>query len=309
MNWLLMRDDLSPFSHNYFPITPYIGLQFLNEPNGIVHYLKDPQRLENKGISQAMNHLNRSSNSGWLNHATRGAKAEVLEKFGSVPGVVINYEEEKPEQIDPTPLSAGHLALVQYAKEQIKTTSLVNAEVQGIASEGYKALSGKAIQARQQGGLVGNEDLFDNGLLGDKLVGIQLISLIQDRFTPSRVQRIVENISLGSQTSNMAQLFNAKKAMMPAIIDKALKEEYDYIIDRTGGGLSARENLAARLLDITKTWAEHGQVPVSLIMATLKQQDIPSADMEAIKQEVLQMQQMAMAQQAMQMAGAGNGAQ
>lgn len=300
MNWLLMRDDISPFSHRYFPITPYIGLQFNSEPWGIVQYLKDPQRLLNKGVSQAMNHLNRSSNSGWLNHATRGAKTEILEKFGSVPGVVINYEEEPPSQIDPVMLSAGHVQLTAFAKDQLKNTGSVNAEVQGVASQGYKALSGTAIKARQQGGLVGNEDLFDNSLLGDKLVGIQLISLIQDRFTPSRVERIVGNISIGSVTSDMAQLYNTKKAMMPAIIDKALKEEYDYIIDRTGGGLSARENLAARLLDITKTWAQYGQVPVSLIMATLKQQDIPTADLEAIKQEVLQMQQM---QQAAAMAG------
>lgn len=295
MNWLLMRDDISPFSHRYFPITPYIGLQFNAEPWGIVQYLKDPQRLLNKGVSQAMNHLNRSSNSGWLNHATRGAKTEILEKFGSVPGVVINYEEEPPRQIDPTSLSAGHVALTAFAKDQLKNTGSINAEIQGIASEGYKALSGKAIQARQQGGLVGNEDLFDNSLLGDKLVGIQLISLIQDRFTPSRVERIVGNISMGSTTSDMAQLYNAKKTQMPGIIDKALKEEYDYIIDRTGGGLSGREQLAARLLDITEKWAQHGEVPVSLIMATLKQQDIPTADLEAIKQEVLQMQQMAQA--------------
>jgi len=111
----------------------------------------------------------------------------------------------------------------------------------------------------------------------------------------------------------MAQLFTKRKVEMPTIIDAALKGEYDYIIDRTGGGLSARENLAARLLDITKTWAEHGEVPVSLIMAALKVQDIPTADLEAIKMEVLQMQQMAQQAAMMQMAGAvptgpGNGA-
>lgn len=295
MNWLLMRDDISPFSHRYFPITPYIGLQFNSEPWGIVQYLKDPQRLLNKGVSQAMNHLNRSANSGWMNHATRGAQTEILEKFGSVPGVVINYQEEPPRQIDPTPLSAGHIQLTAFAKDQLKNTGSVNAEVQGVASEGYKALSGTAIKARQQGGLVGNEDLFDNSLLGDKLVGLQLISLIQERFTPSRVERIVSNVSMGSATSDIAQLYNAKKAQMPAIIDKALKEEYDYIIDKSGGGLSARENMAVKLLEITKTWAQYGQVPVSLIMATLKQQDLPTADLEAIKQEVLQMQQMAQA--------------
>jgi hypothetical protein len=238
-------------------------------------------------VSQALNHLNRSANSGWLNHSTRGASSEVLEKFGSVPGIVINYQDEPPRQIDPTPLSAGHVGMIQFAKEQIKGTSLVNAEVQGIASEGYKALSGKAIQARQQGGLVGNEDLFDNQLLGDKIVGMQLISMIQQIFTPSRIERIVAD-KADMATSNMAAIFNRRKQELPVIIDKALKGEYDYIIDKSAGGLSAREAMADRLTNITQTWAQYGQVPVSLIMATLKYLDLPSADVEAIKQEVMQ---------------------
>jgi len=302
MNWILMRDDISPFPHRYFPITPYVGLQYNNEPWGIVQFLKDPQRLANKGVSQALNHLNRSANSGWMNHSTRGANGTVLEKFGSVPGIVINYQEIKPEQIDPVPLSQGHISMIEFAKNQIKSTSLVNAEIQGIAAEGYKAVSGKAIQARQQGGLVGNEDLFDNQLLGDKIVGMQLIPMIQQIFTPSRVERIVADRA-DMATSNMAAIFSQRKAELPVIIDKALKGEYDYIIDKSGGGLSAREEMAAKLTDITKTWAQYGQVPVSLIMATLKYLDLPSADVEAIKQEVMQQVQMAQMAQAAQMGG------
>jgi len=307
MNWILMRDDLSPFPHRYFPITPYIGLQYNNEPWGIVQYLKDPQRLANKGVSQALNHLNRSANSGWLNHSTRGASSTVLEKFGSVPGIVINYQEEPPRQIDPTPLSQGHVGMIQFAKDQIRSTSLVNAEIQGIAAEGYKAVSGKAIQARQQGGLVGNEDLFDNQLLGDKVVGMQLIAMIQQIFTPSRVERIVADRA-GAPTSNMAALYSKRKNEMPVIIDRALKGEYDYIIDRAGGGLSAREQMADRLERITEKWAQYGQVPVSLIMATLKYLDLPSADIEAIKQEVMIQAQQAQMMQAMQAGVPPNGA-
>src|SRR5207342_1633782 len=144
------RDDLSPFSHRYFPITPYIGLQFNSEPWGPVEYLKDSQRLLNKGVSQGMSHLNQSANSGWLNHATRGANKEVLEKFGSVPGIVIDYAEEKPERISPAAMSAGHWGLVQFAKDQIKGTSGVNNEIQG-EGQGSRTISGKAIQARKEG--------------------------------------------------------------------------------------------------------------------------------------------------------------
>jgi len=186
--------------------------------------------------------------------------------------------------------------MIEFAKNQIKSTSLVNAEVQGMPGEGYKVLSGKAIQARQQGGLVGNEDLFDNQLLGDKIVGMQLIPMIQQIFTASRVERIVSD-QMDMATSRIAQMLSNKRTELPTIVDRALKGEYDYIIDRAGGGLSAREQMGDRLERITEKWAQYGQVPISLIMATLKYMDLPGPDLEAIKVEVMQQAKMAQAQQ------------
>jgi hypothetical protein len=273
MNWLLLQDKPSPFSHRFFPLTPYIGIQYLNEPNGIVKYLKDPQRLKNKSISQGLNHLNRSANSGWFNHATEGAAAGTLEKFGSVPGIEITYKSIKPEQIRPAGLSTGHFTLANIGADQIKNTSLVNAEIQGLG--GQKTISGKAIQARQQGGLVGNEDLTDNALLGDKLVGVQLIALVQQVITPLRAQRIVENIAVRSEQSPAAAIMQQKKNDLPTLIEKALKEEYDYIVDKSGGFASQREELAAKLIDVIGKFTQTGQpAPLSLVKATVMQLDI-----------------------------------
>jgi hypothetical protein len=289
-NWLLLQDKVSPFDHRFFPITPYIGIQFLNEPNGLVKYLKDPARLKNKAISQGLNHLNRSANSGWMNHASEGAAPGTLEKFGSAPGVEITYKSIKPEQIRPVGLSTGHFTLAQLGADQIKNTSLINAEIQGLGSQ--RTISGKAIQARQQGGLVGNEDLTDNALLGDKLVGVQLISLVQQVITPLRAQRIVENVAVRNKESPIAQLMARKKNELPGIIDAALKEEYDYIIDKAGGFSSAREELAAKLTDLAGKWASTGQpVPVSLIKATIQQLDIPEGLAAEIQNEIAAMAQ------------------
>ena len=48
LHWLLVQDKPSPYEHSMLPIIPYIGLQFMGEPLGLVEYLKDPQRLINK---------------------------------------------------------------------------------------------------------------------------------------------------------------------------------------------------------------------------------------------------------------------
>ena len=65
----------------------------------------------------------------------------------------------------------------------------MNAEIQGITTQA--TTSGRAIEARQRGGMIGNEDFFDNQLLGDKILGYQVIQLIQQCYTPERIVRIL----------------------------------------------------------------------------------------------------------------------
>lgn len=287
-NWILLQDKESPLPHNNLPICKYIGLQFYKDPYGIVEYLKDPARLKNKAISQGLNHLNRSANSGWLNHATEGADPDILSKFGSAPGVNVNYKSVKPEMIQPAPISAGHFTLAQFGADQIKQTSLVNAELQG--SNDKRVESGVAIERRQQGGLVGNEDLFDNGLLGDLVVGPQVIACIQHLFTPERVHKIVENVSMRDQAGMAAMMLQQGQDKLPGWIDKALEQGYDYIVDRSAALSGAREQLAARLVTMIQEFSKAGSpAPISLVKATVKQMDIPESTQQEIVQELEQM--------------------
>src|SRR5688572_26138220 len=96
MHWLIVQDKPSPFYHNMLPLVPYIGIQFMGEPFGLVEYLKDPNRVINKSISNTLNHHNRSANSGWLNNESEGADTGELMKFGSHAGLVVNYKTIKP---------------------------------------------------------------------------------------------------------------------------------------------------------------------------------------------------------------------
>ena len=288
MNWIIVQDKPSPFKHNNLPIIPYIGLQFMGEPNGLVEYLKDPQRLGNKSISQTLNHLNRSANSGWLNKSGTGANHQQLEQFGSAAGVVIEYEEVMPDRIEPARLDSGHMTLAQASDGLIREISLLNSELSGLGTQ--KTVSGRAIEARQRGGMTGNEDFFDNMLLGDKILGYQLISNIQQTYTQARIIRI-----LGAQSVRNSDELGAKMYMelkndtdkLFQVVDRCLKAEYDYVVDRSPQSVTIRLAQFETLLKAAKDFP--GSIPPDVIV---DMSDYPENAKSRIKQHLQKIQQM-----------------
>ena len=289
MHWLLVQDKPSPYKHNMLPLIPYVGLQFMGEPLGIVEYHKDPQRLINKSISQTLNHLNRSANSGWLDKNVGGADRRELERFGSMPGIRIGYDEVKPERIEPSGLSTGHMNLAEVGSRMLEEIGLLNAEIQGITTQA--TTSGRAIEARQRGGMIGNEDFFDNQLLGDKILGYQVIANIQQCYTPERIVRILgaeavrrpedSGVKVYNQLSNMGQQIDR----VYQVADRALKAEYDYVVDRSPQSVTIRSEQFKNLMEAAKIWNVNGVeiIPADVIV---DKSDLPESDKARIKQNI-----------------------
>jgi hypothetical protein len=302
LNWIITQDKPSPFKHNCLPLIPYIGIQYMGEPWGLVEYLKDPQRLINKSVSNTLNHHNRSANSGWLNQEGEGADTEVLTKFGSVAGVVINYKSVKPDRIEPARLDAAHMSLAQVGDQSIDETSLLNAELQGTGSQ--KTISGRAIEARQRGGMIGNEDFFDNQLLGDKLLGYQLISNIQQCYTRARIMRIMGAQAIRNPEDQMVKQFTIMQQEQQdelfKTIDRCLKAEYDYVVDRSPQSVTIRQEQFKMLMEAAKAYNVDGRevIPADIIV---DKSDLPESDKAAIKANLEKIRQQ---DQMMKMAGA-----
>lgn len=287
LNWLITQDKPSPFKHNGFPLIPYVGLQFLNEPQGIVEYLKSPNQLINKSVSNTLHHHNRSANSGWLNQEGEGADTGELQKFGSAAGVVINYKSVKPDRIEPARLDSGHMAIAQTGELSIEKISLLNAELQGTTTS--QTTSGKAIEARQRGGMIGNEDFFDNQLLGDKVLGYQLISNIQQCYTRARIQRVLGSQAIRNPEDQFIKKFTQKQQeaqdKVDQAIDRCLKAEYDYVVDRSPQSVTVRQAQFDRLMEAAKTWNVNGReyIPAEILV---DKSDLPESDKAAIKAQV-----------------------
>jgi len=143
---------------------------------GIARGLKDLNNEYNKRRTQELRILNTSANSGWLSEQDVWVDKAKVRKFGSSPGINLEYKQgrQKPEKIIPTPLSQGHAQLAIENTQDLKESSGINTDL--LAMSDTKTASGRAIHLRQKQGLVMVQKLFDNLSLTKRILGKFLLS-------------------------------------------------------------------------------------------------------------------------------------
>lgn len=199
VNGELLVDFVSPFYPAYKKIPVFsFYCHWLNAKlekrhlsvQGIVHSLKDPQREINKRKSQSLHHLNSSVNSGFFNKKQGGmVDKEAVKKFGSTPGVIIDYETEKPERIFPMPLDTAHEQMAQMATQDIKEISGLNTDL--LAMNDKTNTSGRAIHLRTQQGMLMLQRILDNFSRTKREVGRFLISQIGTVYNEKKARRAI----------------------------------------------------------------------------------------------------------------------
>ncbi len=158
---------------------------------GIVRPLKGVQRELNKRRTQSLRHLNSTANSGYFvpKKGLDRANKNKLIKFGSSPGVYIEYDPEigKPEKIQPTQLSQGHEQLALENTQDLREIAGINAELL-VAGDGQD--SGRAILLRQKQGLVMIQRILDNYSRTKKVVGRFLLTQLGEVYTVETAVRV-----------------------------------------------------------------------------------------------------------------------
>jgi len=197
-----------------FPFVPYYAHRITTPIDkkelmvqGIVRSLKDPQRELNKRRTQELRHINQSANSGWLVEKGAWVDKDKVEKFGSSPGINLEYNKgyQKPEKIIPTPISAGHHLLAEQSAEDMKDISGINADL--LAMED-KTASGRAIMLRQQQGMVMIQRILDNLTMSKKLLAKIILSQLGEVYTVDTAAKVIgdafirENFSVPVMTQS-----------------------------------------------------------------------------------------------------------
>jgi hypothetical protein len=179
--------SLIPFFAHRITVPIKNGNEF--RVQGIVRSLKDPQRELNKRRSQELRILNSTANSGWLAEQDTWVKKSDVEKYGSTPGVTLEYKagKQRPERITPAPLSQGHAQLAAENTQDIKEISGINADLLAMND---KQASGRAIHLRQQQGIVMLQRILDNFSYTTKLLGRFIMSQLGEIYTVERAVKV-----------------------------------------------------------------------------------------------------------------------
>jgi hypothetical protein len=187
-----------PLGIGDYPFVPLIGFydaeydDMAYKIQGLVRCMRDPQTEANKRRSQMIDILETQINSGWVAPKKGVENPEALYQSGQ--GVVIWLDENtpwRPQKIEPGQIPAGMFQLQQVMDKDILEIPGANSDLMGQPENENIQVAGILSKLRQGQGLTVLQDLFDHYRETKKLLGSKLMRIVQENFTPAKVQRII----------------------------------------------------------------------------------------------------------------------
>jgi hypothetical protein len=269
--WEMLEDNPSPYGSDwrfpFVPMTCYQDTDDLNHVKGLIEDIKDPQREVNWHHSTNLDTLMRGPKGGvWLNKGDNH-DIESLRREYARAGFMGEYSGQPPIPVAPQVVSDGDMAMMQFGIDAIMRIANVNAEMMGQTTQ--KTVSGRAIQSRQAGGLVGIGSLLANWTETKTAIGNLLLRRIQQYYSPEKMDRIIgqgERVLrsmgiLGPQTIPQEQMFE---------MFKQLKQiDMDVVVSFQEASPTARAAIATQMLQFKAAGA-----PIPMEM-TIEASDIP----------------------------------
>ena len=191
---MILEEESDPFNGVMkYPFARFIPFLADGHPFGLVDNIKGPQEELNKRRSQVLHNLNSAANSGWKVNSLTNDGRQILENFGSSPGVVLEKTKfgGNIERIDPGRLDKGHFSMAERAEMDIRQISGVNSELMG--TDQARDKSGKAMMIRQDAGLTVSQKVFDNYNRTQAELGTFLWEVIRrnDFYSSEEIEAIV----------------------------------------------------------------------------------------------------------------------
>jgi len=267
LQWEVLDDKPNPkgsdWRYPFVPFTVYQDTDDISEIKGIVRDIKDPQREINWHHSTSLDTLMRGPKGGvWVNKGEHADIQKLKAKY-SEPGFIGEYVGAPPIQVQPQVINEGEMAMLQFGIDSIMRISNVNAEMMGQVTQ--KTVSGRAIQSRQAGGLVGIGSLFLNWKETKTLLGQLLIRCIQHYYSPEKMDRII-----GQEQRKLKSIGLMAPEEIPDIemyeMFKNLKEsDVDVVVDFQDASPTARAAITNQMLQLQ---AAGYPIPPQLIVET-----------------------------------------
>lgn len=267
--YITLEHRESPYENDQdtYPFVIYKAKHKGEHIYGLVRNLKDPQRIENKKVSNALDLAGRFG--AMRPMAPKGSLEDprTLEDASDTSTVIYNKERGEPGYLVP-PLEGIAKVLADLGQmlgeNAVKTVSGINADLLGQKSDDT---SGIAIARRQAQGQTIATVFFDNLKRTRKIVGQRLARRIQQVMTTEQVLRLV-NPNTGEQRLVMINpraaadmneveyklwLSKQKDTQRPYILRDVSSLKYDIQIADSPSTPSARSTALLALLEIVRT--------------------------------------------------------
>lgn len=247
--------------HNY-PFVPFIAKKKRHTVYGIIRNLKDPQRVENKRISQVMDIIARYSNIRPMAEEGSVINPVALADTSSTDPVYYKRGQNAPGWYAP-PLAELSRVLVELALQMrmaIREIPGINPDLLGLKSDDS---SGIAIARRQQQGQVISTSFFSNLKRTRKLLGQRLAARIQEVFTTEQTLRLTTDsgtpvtVRLNPReykhlTATQFKEFRQQQPdpSAPKILRDVSALKYDIVISESPATPTARHTALLALLEI-----------------------------------------------------------
>lgn len=269
--WDLLDDGPSPYLDDWrMPFSvfiPYQDTDDLYAIKGVVRDLKDAQRELNWNHSTLQDELVRGPKSGWWIPKEMEAQVAELKNKIHRSGFMGTYTQQVPQPIQPAIMSEGFMRLMQFDIDAIMRISGINAELVGQTTQ--KTVSGRAIAARQAGGLVGVASVMMNWQQTQEYTFMLLLKRIQQFYSEQKMLRV-----LGDQQRMAADLGVLGKVVEPdeSLVSrfKRLKDiDFDIKVGFHEASPTARQAVFNQMMQIT---AAGWPTPPELLLET---SDVP----------------------------------
>lgn len=280
----LCQNMRSPYKHNDFPFTPVWGNRRArdNAPYGMIRVMRDPQESYNKRMSKALFAM-----STRRIIADEGAveDPDELREEAARPDAIIfkkkNHDLEMTTELD---IADAHVKYAEMDAQAIQDQGGVTDELLAKSSQ---AVSGVAIEHRQDQGTVVTTDFFDNLRLAAQLHGQKILSLASQFYTEEKEIRIIgqargdDYITLNKPTQMADGGLGVENPITEA--------EADFIVDETDYKISTRQAMVETLQKtVNEMMSVNPQAAMALLADVLDFSDIPGLDqiVKSIRQQV-----------------------
>lgn len=193
----IMYDDINPLGVDTYPFVPvlsYYNPQMTSyhlRLQGVVRNLRDAQFLYNRRKVIELDILESQVNSGFIYKEDALINPKDVFQSGQGKGIALKSTAQMTDvqQIQSPQIPPTTIELSRILSEEIQQISGVNEELLGSASDDK---AGILSMLRQGAGLTTLQGLFDKLDYAQKRLGTIILKVIQNNFTPGKIQRIIE---------------------------------------------------------------------------------------------------------------------